>query len=133
MSSPPQMQGKCLVSPVRFEGMQRYETLEIPKEPMMFIGKFSDKAQKNMLAGKTTSPKEQLEEGSLIKWENKNNSRILRMARELIWVAYNSEKNGASWCTTVLASSFAFFPLLSFLMNSIFVLLCDNCSMPILS
>ena len=60
---------------------------------MMFIGKFSDKAQKNMLAGKTTSPKEQLDEGSLIKWENKNNSRILRMARELIWVAYNSEKN----------------------------------------
>ena len=60
---------------------------------LMFIGKFSEKCQKNMLAGKTTTPKEQLDEGSLIKWENKNNPRILRMARELIWVAYNSEKN----------------------------------------
>lgn len=60
---------------------------------MMFIGKFSDKCQKNMSLGKTTNPKEQLSDGSLIKWENKNNPRILRMARELIWVAYNSEKN----------------------------------------
>ena len=60
---------------------------------MMFIGKFSDKCQKNMLANKTTTPKEQLDEGSLIKWENKNNPRILRMARELIWVAYNAEKH----------------------------------------
>lgn len=59
---------------------------------MMFIGKFSDKCQQNMLQGKTTVPKEQLSDGSLIKWENKNNPRILRMARELIWVAYNSEK-----------------------------------------
>lgn len=59
---------------------------------MMFIGKFSDKCQQNMLQGKPTLPKEQLSEGSLIKWENKNNPRILRMARELIWVAYNSEK-----------------------------------------
>ena len=59
---------------------------------MMFIGKYSDKCQKNMLSGKATSPKEKLDEGSLIKWENKNNPRILRAARELIWVAYNSEK-----------------------------------------
>lgn len=59
---------------------------------MMFIGKFSDKCQQNMLQGKPTVPKEQLSDGSLIKWENKNNPRILRMARELIWVAYNSEK-----------------------------------------
>ena len=60
---------------------------------LMFIAKFSDKCQKNMLAGKSTSPKDQLDEGSLIKWENKNNPRILKIARELIWVAYNSEKN----------------------------------------
>lgn len=60
---------------------------------MMFIGKFSDKCQTEMLAGKTTTPKEQLTDGSLIKWENKNNPKILRMARELIWVAYNAEKN----------------------------------------
>lgn len=60
---------------------------------MMFIGKFSDKCQANMLSGKPTSPKEQLSDGSLIKWENKNNPKILRIARELIWVAYHSEKD----------------------------------------
>ena len=35
---------------------------------MMFIGKFSDSCQKNRLAGKTTAPKDQLTDGSLIKW-----------------------------------------------------------------
>lgn len=60
---------------------------------MMFIGKFSAKCQDNMKAGKPTSPKEQLSDGSLIKWENKNNAAILRMARELIWVAYNAERH----------------------------------------
>lgn len=59
---------------------------------MMFIGKFSDKCQQNMLAGKSTPPKEQLSEGSLIKWENKNNKKILRMVRELIYVAYHAER-----------------------------------------
>ncbi len=60
---------------------------------MMFIGKFSDKCQANMIAGKSTPLKEQLSDGSLIKWENKNNPHILRIARELIWVAYNSERH----------------------------------------
>lgn len=60
---------------------------------MMFIGKFSDKCQANMIAGKSTPPKEQLSDGSLIKWENKNNHHILRIARELIWVAFNSERH----------------------------------------
>ena len=60
---------------------------------MMFIGKFSDKCQADMIAGKTTAPKEQLSDGSLIKWENKNNPKVLRIARELIWVAYNSDTN----------------------------------------
>lgn len=59
---------------------------------MMFIGKFSDKCQQNMLAGKSTPPKEQLSDGSLIKWENKNNKTILRMARELIYVAFHAER-----------------------------------------
>ena len=59
---------------------------------MMFIGKFSEKCQENMKAGKSTPPKEQLDEGSLIKWENKNNPKILRIARELIFVAYQSDK-----------------------------------------
>lgn len=67
---------------------------------MMFIGKFSEKCQANMLAGKTTTPKEQLDDWSLIKWENKNNPKILRIARELIFVAYQSDKRpDASWKT----------------------------------
>lgn len=67
---------------------------------MMFIGKFSEKCQTNMLAGKATSPKEQLDDWSLIKWENKNNPKILRIARELIFVAYQSDKRpDASWET----------------------------------
>ena len=65
---------------------------------MMFIGKFSKKCQDNMKAGKSTPPKEQLDDGSLIKWENKNNPKILRIARELIFVAYQSDKRPeATW------------------------------------
>ena len=62
---------------------------------MMFIGKFSDKCQKNMIAGKSTSPAEQLSAGSLIKWENKNNETVLGIARKLIWVAYNADKDAS--------------------------------------
>lgn len=65
---------------------------------MMFIGKFSETCQTNMKAGKSTSPKEQLDDWCLIKWENKNNPQILRIARELIFVAYQSDKRPeASW------------------------------------
>lgn len=65
---------------------------------MMFIGKFSEKCQTNMIAGKTTPSKEQLDDYSLIKWENKNNPQILRIARELIFVAYQSDKRpDATW------------------------------------
>ena len=65
---------------------------------MMFIGKFSETCQANMIAGKSTPPKDQLDDWSLIKWENKNNPKILRLARELIFVAYQSEKRpDASW------------------------------------
>lgn len=67
---------------------------------MMFIGQFSEKCQKNMIAGKSTPPKEQLSDYSLIKWENKNNPEILRIARELIFVAYQSDKRPvATWET----------------------------------
>ena len=58
---------------------------------LMFIGKFSPVCQKNMLAGKTTPSKDQVQEGCLIKWESKNDPTVLRLARLLIWVAYNSE------------------------------------------
>jgi adenine-specific DNA methylase len=65
---------------------------------MMFVGKFSEKCQENMKAGKSTPPKEQLDDWSLIKWENKNNPKILRIARELIFVAYQSDKRpDATW------------------------------------
>lgn len=58
---------------------------------LMFIGEFSPACQKNMLAGKTTPSKDQVQEGCLIKWESKNDPTVLRLARLLIWVAYNSE------------------------------------------
>lgn len=65
---------------------------------MMFIGKFSETCQANMIAGKSTPPKDQLDDWSLIKWENKNNPMILRIARELIFVAYQSDKRpDATW------------------------------------
>ncbi|MBR2245016.1 MAG: DUF1156 domain-containing protein [Prevotella sp.] len=65
---------------------------------MMFIGKFSETCQANMIAGKSTPPKDQLDDWSLIKWENKNNPKILRLARELIFVAYQSDKRpNATW------------------------------------
>ncbi|MCF2635063.1 DUF1156 domain-containing protein [Prevotellamassilia timonensis] len=72
---------------------------------LMFIGKFSAKCQKNMLEGKTTSPKEQIQDGCLIKWESKNSPDVLMRARKLIWVAYNSEKD-SSKSFEVLSSEF---------------------------
>ena len=59
---------------------------------MMFIGKFSDECQINMKAEKSTAPANQLSNGSLIKWENKNNQELLRIARLLIWISFNSER-----------------------------------------
>ena len=59
---------------------------------LMFIGKFSDSCQSNMIAGKATNPKDQLQQGCLIKWESKNDPEVLGIARKLIWVAYNSER-----------------------------------------
>lgn len=59
---------------------------------LMFIAKFSQRCQENMLKGKITSAKDQLDDGSLIKWDNKNNKEILNKARKLIWVAYNADK-----------------------------------------
>lgn len=75
-----------------------YTSIDDPMEDnlrnrlMMFIGKFSDICQKNMISGKSTPPKDQLTDGSLIKWENRNNPKVLSIARELIWVAYNAEQ-----------------------------------------
>lgn len=60
---------------------------------LMFIGKFSPVCQANMLKGKNTASKDQLEKGCLIKWESKNDKAVLTKARKLIWVAYNAEQN----------------------------------------
>ena len=60
---------------------------------LMFIGKFSHQCQLNMLAGKFTPSKDQIQEGCLIKWESKNDPVVLRLARLLIWVAYNAKRH----------------------------------------
>lgn len=57
---------------------------------LMFIGKFSDTYIENEKRGKLTGSKEQLSDGSLIKWENKNNPAIIGKARRLIFIAHNS-------------------------------------------
>ena len=57
---------------------------------MMFIGKFSDKFVENEKIGKSTPAKEQLDNYSLIKWDNKNNDKIIGRARKLIFVSHNA-------------------------------------------
>jgi putative DNA methylase len=60
---------------------------------LMFIGKFSDIYIENEKKGKKTPAKKMLSDLSLIKWENKNNDKILEIARKLIWVANDPGKN----------------------------------------
>ncbi|MFZ5429852.1 MAG: DUF1156 domain-containing protein [Bacteroidota bacterium] len=60
---------------------------------LMFIGKFSDTYIENEKRGKLTASKEQLSDGSLIKWENKNNPEIIGKARKLIFIAHNMSSN----------------------------------------
>lgn len=54
---------------------------------LMFIGKFSDEFIRK---GGKGSAKDQIHIACLIKWENKNDEKILNIARKLIWVAYNA-------------------------------------------
>jgi putative DNA methylase len=58
---------------------------------MMFIGKFSDTFISNEKKGKSTTPKEQISDSSLIKWENKHNEKIIGIARELIYISHNAD------------------------------------------
>lgn len=62
---------------------------------LMFIGKFSNKYIENEKKGKNTDAKNLISEFSLIKWENKDNEKILSIARKLIWVNYNSQSNSS--------------------------------------
>lgn len=57
---------------------------------LMFIGKFSDEYIANEKLGKSTDSKKQLSDGSLIKWENKNNPKIIGIARKLIFIAHQT-------------------------------------------
>ena len=58
----------------------------------MFIGKFTQPMQDHLL-GKATKPQagKMLTDNSLIKWDNKNDEKIINKARKLIWVAHNSK------------------------------------------
>jgi adenine-specific DNA methylase len=58
----------------------------------MFIGKFTQSMQDHLL-GKTTKPQagKMLTDESLIKWDSKNDEKIINKARKLIWVAHNSD------------------------------------------
>lgn len=60
----------------------------------MFIGKFTDDMQQHLLHQKVKpGANNQLNDYSLIKWDNKNSEEIIGKARKLIWVAHNSKQN----------------------------------------
>jgi putative DNA methylase len=67
---------------------------------LMFIGKYSNEFSANEKAGKTTPSGKQLNDASLIKWDNKNNKEIIGKARKLIWVAHNA-RNGETASTLI--------------------------------
>lgn len=61
---------------------------------LMFIGKFSETCIDDMRHGRSNTPQgELLSNSSLVKWESKNKESIINIARELIWIAYNGEKD----------------------------------------
>ena len=58
----------------------------------MFIGKFTNNMQQALLHNKPIPPAGKvLDDGSLIKWENRNDQVVINKARKLIWVAHNCE------------------------------------------
>ncbi len=70
---------------------------------LMFIGKFSETYIKN---GEKTSAKDKLSDASLIKWDNKNDEKILKKARQLIWVSHNLiRRSGAKRSEAKLTST----------------------------
>jgi hypothetical protein len=71
----------------------------------MFIGKFSDEMQQAMLQSKPTpAAGKQLSSYSLIKWDNKNNERIINKARKLIFVAHNARQYPDKTATELLSN-----------------------------
>ena len=59
---------------------------------LMFIGKFSSGYVANMKQGKSTPANALLADESLIKWDNKNNPDIIKLARRLIYIAHNASQ-----------------------------------------
>lgn len=57
---------------------------------LMFIGKFSNEFIQNEKHGKNTPAGKQISDACLIKWESRNNEKIINKARKLIWVAHNA-------------------------------------------
>jgi putative DNA methylase len=57
----------------------------------MFIGKFTEDMQQHLLHNKPKpAAGKMLSDFSMIKWDNKNNEKIINKARQLIWVAHNA-------------------------------------------
>ncbi|MDX2278441.1 MAG: DUF1156 domain-containing protein [Saprospiraceae bacterium] len=70
----------------------------------MFIGKFTDEMQQHLLHQKPKpGANNQLNDNSLIKWDNKNNEVIINVARKLIWVAHNSKDNSKDTAINLIA------------------------------
>ncbi|HCE56001.1 MAG TPA: hypothetical protein DER05_13815 [Lutibacter sp.] len=73
----------------------------------MFIGKFTQPMQDHLL-GKTTKPAagKMLTDESLIKWDSKNNEKIINKARKLIWVAHNCQSQTVELTAETLLKDF---------------------------
>jgi len=70
----------------------------------MFIGKFTEEMQQHLLNQKAKpSANNQLNDYSLIKWDNKNNEEIIGKARKLIWVSHNAKNNTEAKAVDLLA------------------------------
>jgi putative DNA methylase len=70
----------------------------------MFIGKFTDDMQQHLLHQKPKpGANNQLNDSSLIKWDNKNNETIINKARKLIWVSHNAKGNPKAKAVALLA------------------------------
>jgi len=63
----------------------------------LFIGKFTEDMQEHLLHHKPKpAAGKQLDNHSLIKWDNKNNEKIVNKARKLIWVAHNANNTSGT-------------------------------------
>ena len=59
---------------------------------LMFIGKYSTKFSENQKLNKKTATKDLISDYSLIRSENKDNNKIIEIARQLIWISHNCDQ-----------------------------------------